>query len=108
MVSVGSSNHSHLSGSVSQRSPLSEKSKVVQSEQGTLRSSFQSKDSDESKQQKKIQFKDFDIIEVIGEGSFGRVYKGKKKDDGQIFALKVMKKQDLLSKNQVKYALSEA
>ena len=33
-----------------------------------------------------------DIIEVIGEGSFGRVFKGKKKDNGEIFALKVMKK----------------
>mmetsp|Transcript_30290 Transcript_30290/g.46303 ORF Transcript_30290/g.46303 Transcript_30290/m.46303 type:complete len:111 (-) Transcript_30290:39-371(-) len=30
----------------------------------------------------KVQFKDFDIIEVIGEGSFGRVFKGRKKDDG--------------------------
>ena len=42
--------------------------------------------------QDKVQFKDFEIIEAIGEGSFGRVFKGKKKDDGQIFALKVMKK----------------
>lgn len=27
-------------------------------------------------------FKDFDILEVIGEGSFGRVYKCKKRDSG--------------------------
>lgn len=40
----------------------------------------------------KCQFKDFDILACIGEGSFGRVYKGKKKDTGEIFALKVMKK----------------
>jgi serine/threonine protein kinase len=46
----------------------------------------------EEKYSKKIQFKDFDIIEVIGEGSFGRVYKGQRKDTGDIFALKVMKK----------------
>ena len=37
-------------------------------------------------------FKDFDILEVIGEGSFGRVYKCKKRESGQILALKVMKK----------------
>ena len=40
----------------------------------------------------KMQFKDFYIMESIGEGSFGRVFKGMKKDDGQVFALKVMKK----------------
>jgi serine/threonine protein kinase len=28
-------------------------------------------------------FKDFDILDVIGEGSFGRVYKCKKRDSGQ-------------------------
>jgi len=37
-------------------------------------------------------FKDFDFLEVIGEGSFGRVYKCKKRDSGQLLALKVMKK----------------
>jgi len=43
-------------------------------------------------QSTKLQFKDFYIVESIGEGSFGRVFKGIKKDDGQVFALKVMKK----------------
>lgn len=55
-----------------------------------------------------MQFKDFEILKVIGEGSFGRVYKGKKKDTGEIIALKVMKKQYLINNNQVKYAVSEA
>lgn len=45
---------------------------------------------------------------MIGEGSFGRVYKGRKKDTGEIFALKVMKKQFLINNNQVKYAVSES
>ena len=53
-------------------------------------------------------FKDFDVLEVIGEGSFGRVYKCKKRDSGQILALKVMKKQYLISNHQIKYAVSEA
>lgn len=53
-------------------------------------------------------FKDFDILEVIGEGSFGRVYKCKKRDSGQLLALKVMKKQYLISNHQIKYAVSEA
>jgi len=39
-----------------------------------------------------VQFSDFEILAIIGEGSFGRVFKGRKKDSGEIFALKVMKK----------------
>ena len=39
-----------------------------------------------------VKFKDFDILEIIGEGSFGRVFKCKKKNNGQLLALKVMKK----------------
>ena len=57
---------------------------------------------------KLVKFGDFDIIEMIGEGSFGRVYKCKKKDNGQLLALKVMKKQYLISNHQIKYAVSEA
>ena len=57
---------------------------------------------------KLVSFKDFEILEVIGEGSFGRVFKARKKDNGQILALKVMKKQYLISNHQIKYAVSEA
>ena len=57
---------------------------------------------------KLVKFADFEIIELIGEGSFGRVYKCKKRDNGQLLALKVMKKQYLISNHQIKYAVSEA
>ena len=57
---------------------------------------------------KLVMFKDFDVLEVIGEGSFGRVFKCRKRDNGQILALKVMKKQYLISNHQIKYAVSEA
>lgn len=53
-------------------------------------------------------FKDFDILDVIGQGSFGIVYRCKKRDSGQILALKVMKKQELINNHQIKYAVSEA
>jgi hypothetical protein len=55
-----------------------------------------------------VKFSDFEIIDILGEGSFGRVFKAKKKDNGQILALKVMRKQYLISNHQIKYAVSEA
>ena len=57
---------------------------------------------------KLVQFKDFEFIEIIGEGSFGRVFKCKKKETEQVLAIKVMKKQYLISNHQIKYAVSEA
>jgi serine/threonine protein kinase len=41
----------------------------------------------------------FDIVKVIGRGSFGKVYLVKKKDDGKVFAMKTLKKDMILRKN---------
>lgn len=49
----------------------------------------------------------FDIIEEIGAGSFGHVYKVIKKDTQKTYALKVLSKAMLRSKKQLKYAIAE-
>ena len=41
----------------------------------------------------------FDIVKVIGSGSFGKVYLVRKKDDGKVFAMKTLKKDMILRKN---------
>ena len=43
-----------------------------------------------------VKFEDFEVNEMIGEGSFGRVFKVKKKDSGVLMAMKVMKKKFLI------------
>ncbi|OLL22743.1 Serine/threonine-protein kinase ppk18 [Neolecta irregularis DAH-3] len=45
--------------------------------------------------------KDFEIIKPISKGAFGSVYLSKKKSTGDYFAIKVLKKADMISKNQV-------
>ncbi|CDW79366.1 protein kinase domain containing protein [Stylonychia lemnae] len=52
-------------------------------------------------------FKDFEILEQIGEGSFGRVFRVKLKQTGAEMAMKAMKKQFLIQNSQIKYAVSE-
>jgi hypothetical protein len=41
-------------------------------------------------------FRDFEVLETIGGGSFGRVFKVRHKDSGLIMAMKAMKKQYLV------------
>ena len=55
-----------------------------------------------------VTLQDFQVMEVLGAGSFGRVYKVIKRDSGQIYALKALDKRTLIQKNQLKHALNEA
>ncbi|KAF2132995.1 serine threonine protein kinase-like protein [Dothidotthia symphoricarpi CBS 119687] len=45
--------------------------------------------------------KDFEIIKPISKGAFGSVYLVKKKSTGEYYAIKVLKKADMVAKNQV-------
>jgi serine/threonine-protein kinase RIM15 len=45
--------------------------------------------------------KDFEIIKPISKGAFGSVYLSKKKLTGEYFAIKVLRKADMVAKNQV-------
>ncbi|KAI9781922.1 MAG: rim15, signal transduction response regulator [Peltula sp. TS41687] len=45
--------------------------------------------------------KDFEIIKPISKGAFGSVYLAKKKSTGDYYAIKVLKKADMVAKNQV-------
>jgi hypothetical protein len=54
-----------------------------------------------------VDFNSFTIIEEIGNGSFGVVYKVSKNSTGQIFAMKSLSKTALQKQKQLKYAISE-
>ena len=42
---------------------------------------------------------DFTLVTVIGRGSFGKVFLAKKKDSGKPYAMKILKKDQLIKKN---------
>jgi len=54
-----------------------------------------------------VGFKSFEILEVLGQGTFGKVFKVKKIDTGNIYAMKVLKKSVLARNKHLKYAITE-
>lgn len=50
---------------------------------------------------------DFEIIKPISRGAFGRVFLARKRATGDLFAIKVLKKADMIRKNAVESILAE-
>ena len=85
-----SNSHVNLSNSVSSNQPLSP----------LLLATSQMKPLTPS-------IKDYDIIKPISKGAYGSVYLARKKLTGDYFAIKVLRKSDMIAKNQVTNVKSE-
>lgn len=55
----------------------------------------------------KLTYNDFTPIKVIGKGAFGEVRLVQKKDTGHIYAMKILRKKDMLLKEQVAHVRAE-
>ncbi|PWN42674.1 hypothetical protein IE81DRAFT_313263 [Ceraceosorus guamensis] len=51
--------------------------------------------------------KDFDILKPISKGAFGSVFLAKKRTTGDYYAIKVLKKSDMIAKNQIRNVKAE-
>ncbi|KAJ4841543.1 hypothetical protein Tsubulata_001751 [Turnera subulata] len=58
-------------------------------------------------QRRKVGIDDFEQLTVIGKGAFGEVRLCRAKDTGEIFAMKKLKKSEMLSRGQVEHVRSE-
>lgn len=56
---------------------------------------------------KKVTTADFDVLTVIGKGSFGKVLQVRKKDTGEIFAMKEMSKEVIERENLLEHTFAE-
>lgn len=55
----------------------------------------------------RVTIKDFDLLNVVGKGSFGKVMQVKKKDNGKIYAMKVLNKKTILERNELDHTRAE-
>lgn len=55
----------------------------------------------------KVKLEDFELLKVLGRGSFGKVMQVRKKSDGKIYAMKILKKRAIIARNQVEHTKAE-
>ena len=55
----------------------------------------------------KVSLEDFDLLKVLGKGGFGKVMLVKKKGTSDIYAMKVLKKEAVVRRNQVAHTKTE-
>ncbi|KAG9452438.1 hypothetical protein H6P81_005342 [Aristolochia fimbriata] len=60
-----------------------------------------------SNHKERTSIEDFEIIKPISRGAFGRVFLARKKVTGDLFAIKVLRKADMIRKNMVESILAE-
>ncbi|VVB12790.1 unnamed protein product [Arabis nemorensis] len=54
-----------------------------------------------------VGIKDFEVMKVVGQGAFGKVFQVRKKGTSEIFAMKVMRKDKIMEKNHGEYMKAE-
>merc|ERR1719242_130540 len=55
----------------------------------------------------KVSPDDFEFLKVIGRGAFGKVMQVKYKKNGEIYAMKILRKKQIVARNQVEHTKSE-
>ena len=49
----------------------------------------------------KVSVSDFELLKVLGRGSFGKVMQVRRKKDGKVYAMKILKKKAIVQRHQV-------
>lgn len=68
---------------------------------------YESDIAEKSKETGTVSVKDFKTLKVIGKGSYGKVLLVEKIDTKKIYALKVLKKKEILKRNQYEHTMEE-
>lgn len=58
-------------------------------------------------QKRRISLEDYEVTTTLGTGSFGRVLLAKNKKNGEYFAMKRLKKAEIIKLQQVDHVISE-
>ena len=62
---------------------------------------------DPNQKDERVGLEDFELLKVVGKGSFGKVIQVVKKDTGKIYAMKVLNKKTIIERNEAEHTKSE-
>ncbi|KAL3834733.1 hypothetical protein ACJIZ3_009469 [Penstemon smallii] len=62
---------------------------------------------DDGNSGKTVRLEDFELLKLVGQGAFGKVYQVRKIGSSEIFAMKVMRKDKIMEKNHAEYMKAE-
>lgn len=54
-----------------------------------------------------VGLEDFEVLKIVGQGAFGKVYQVRKRGTSEIYAMKVMRKDKIMEKNHAEYMKGE-
>ncbi|KAJ3114701.1 hypothetical protein HK100_001578, partial [Physocladia obscura] len=74
---------------------------------GEIRIQLVFKKNCENGDKKALSVDDFEILKVLGKGSFGKVVQVRKRDTGRIYAMKILKKSSIVERDEVEHTLAE-
>ncbi|KAI5078607.1 hypothetical protein GOP47_0006278 [Adiantum capillus-veneris] len=81
---------------------------VTEEEQNNLRKDFERKETEYMRtQRRKMGVDDFDLLTIIGRGAFGEVRLCREKRTGHVYAMKKLKKSEMLRRGQVEHVKAE-
>lgn len=69
--------------------------------------SVQGTSSSKSTGKKKVTLENFEFLKVLGKGSFGKVILCREKATGHLYAIKILRKEVIISKDEVAHTLTE-
>ncbi|XP_059668148.1 serine/threonine-protein kinase AtPK2/AtPK19-like [Cornus florida] len=62
---------------------------------------------DDSMKVQSMGLEDFEVMKVVGQGAFGKVFQVRKRGTSEIYAMKVMRKDKIMEKNHAEYMKAE-
>ena len=71
------------------------------------RSATVTEDEQDAQDRHRVTLEDFELVRVIGKGSFGKVTLVRKKDTNTFFAMKVLSKPNVIKRKQVEHTRTE-
>ncbi|ETO08774.1 hypothetical protein RFI_28606 [Reticulomyxa filosa] len=63
--------------------------------------------SEQGKKTKSVGLHDFTLLKVIGKGAFGKVLQVRKKDTNKMYAMKILKKENVMKREQIEHTKTE-